>query len=37
MQAADDALMAIVGQLHTYRWDAGSTTCAYKLTLSRRL
>jgi hypothetical protein len=28
--------MAIVGQLHTYRWDAGATTCAYKLTLSRR-
>ncbi|MEA2320261.1 MAG: hypothetical protein QOD81_111 [Solirubrobacteraceae bacterium] len=33
MQAADDALMAIVRKLHTYRGDSRFTTWAYKFAL----
>jgi RNA polymerase sigma-70 factor (ECF subfamily) len=32
-QAADDALMAILGKLHTYRGDSRFTTWAYKFAL----
>jgi RNA polymerase sigma-70 factor (ECF subfamily) len=32
-QAADDALMAIMGKLHTYRGDSRFTTWAYKFAL----
>ena len=33
MQAADDALMAIMGKLHTFRGDSRFTTWAYKFAL----
>jgi RNA polymerase sigma-70 factor (ECF subfamily) len=33
MQAADDALVAILGKLHTYRGDSRFTTWAYKFAL----
>ncbi|MEX2197010.1 MAG: sigma-70 family RNA polymerase sigma factor [Thermoleophilaceae bacterium] len=33
MQAADDALMAILAKLHTYRGDSRFTTWAYKFAL----
>jgi RNA polymerase sigma-70 factor (ECF subfamily) len=33
VQAADDALMAIMGKLHTYRGDSRFTTWAYKFAL----
>jgi RNA polymerase sigma-70 factor, ECF subfamily len=32
-QAADDALMAILGKLHAYRGDSRFTTWAYKFAL----
>jgi RNA polymerase sigma-70 factor (ECF subfamily) len=33
MQAADDALVAVLGKLHTYRGDSRFTTWAYKFAL----
>jgi RNA polymerase sigma-70 factor (ECF subfamily) len=33
MEAADDALMAIMGKLHTFRGDSAFTTWAYKFAL----
>ena len=33
MQAADDALMAIMSKLHTFRGDSRFTTWAYKFAL----